>query len=323
MKKILLIISLFAVLVSCTKKDNHPEVQYLSDLVNNKKILQKIEIDSIYNENMKFLKSDKILLQTYDALQNIKIIDLNQNVIFEKKCNPKIKIYIDKNGNIFCDNMKYFYPDYKKSVNFEVIDIYKLINEYKINLEKITPNNDSIFDAKSKIYAKNFIKKNNLKISASFDDYEKPNYNDYPKTIQDSIAKFDKQLYAKYPYRDSLITKKTKDFEKLLAAKYKFKPLGRIETGNFIEEQNGQLIFYREGNFVNEFVKDAKFFEYFDESILVDYYPSGKLFGTISLYYYQLTNKTRFKDYDSSVFKYTIDKKNYMHSKSFGLYFIK
>ncbi len=324
MKKVFLILTFLLFLIGCNpfpKEDSHPEVPYLKDLVKNKNILQKIDFDTIFKE-YSFLKSSKILLQPHRYSDEFRIIDINKNSIFEMKIDSEIPTYFDKSGNIYCNNMKYFYPDYKKSIVCKSIDIKKIINDYQMAIEKTLPNNDSVFWVKSREYAKKIIKKNNLKVVDSLDNYGDHSYESYPKIVQDSIIKFNRMLYKKYPKQDSVLFKKVDDYEKLLGKKYKIDDLDRTKTGNYVQEQNGELIFWRDERFVNDFRKESVTFDNFDDPILFEW-NNGKLLTPTYLYYFEIKKGVRVKDFTQWVCKQVIDKKTYLYSTEFGLYLVK
>ncbi len=321
-KYLTLIITL--ILSSCNpfpKEDAHPKVPYLSQLINHKNVLEKVDFN-INDAEFEFLKSDKILIKINGDLSKIKIFNIDKTLILELKYDYRLPLYLDKKGNIFVNNTKYFQPDYKRLEKCEIIDINNIILNYQTALEKTIPKNDSIFESKSKIYADNFIKKNNLKIVDSTSAYGNPLYSHYPKIIQDSILKFDKKLILKYPKQDSILNKKVDDYEKILAKRFDIDDLDRTKIGKHIEEENNQLVFWSDVQYVNDFEKEKVKFENFDDEILIEY-ANGKFYLPIYLYYYQLNKKQRFKVKDDAwVCKVEIEDKTYLYTNSYGLYLV-
>lgn len=110
-------------LTSCNpfpKKDAHPEVPFLEDLLKDETKFKKI----IGPENISeiiFLKDDKILLKPSNSELSFKIIDANKTVYFDQVADWKKPFYIDKAGNIYLNKQKYFYPDYKKHEDFKTV----------------------------------------------------------------------------------------------------------------------------------------------------------------------------------------------------------
>lgn len=121
MKNILLFIVLF--LVACNpfpKKDTHPEVPFLEDLLKDETKFKKV-IGPEHISELIFLKDDRILLKPNDSQLPFKIIDGNNTVYFDQVADWKKPIYIDKGGNIYANKQKYFYSDYKKHEDFKTI----------------------------------------------------------------------------------------------------------------------------------------------------------------------------------------------------------
>ncbi len=309
-----------------SKKDKYPEVPYLEDLINQNNVLEKIEFDS-ENSLIEFLKSDKILIKTwvnnYEGLQTIKIYNINKSLIFEKQFEGTTPLFFDKNGNIFVDNIKYYQPDYKRIEKFEIIYINKLITDFELATKKTIPKNDSISAAKSKIYAENFIKKNNIKIIDSTSAFGSPDYTHYPKIIQDSIIKYNQQLEIIYPSESAILYKKIKEYDRFLTKKFEIENLDRNFPKIHIKEKNNQLVFWSEEKYVNNYEKVKVEFDEFDDKILVEWLE-GLLPSPLYLHYYQLNKKQRFKvkDYDSA-FTIKIENKDYLFSNYYGLYLIK
>jgi hypothetical protein len=165
MKNRLLLILLAVCSLSCNpfpEKDTHPEVPYLSELIKDSNVLQKIEIDSVFKNEIQFLKSDKILLQPNFDSDEVILTDADKKVFFKRKHNLELPFYIAQNGDIYCNNIKYYYPDYKKYVKCNIININKIVQNYKDKLEAIIPNNDSITYSKVEEYTIRLLKNNKL-----------------------------------------------------------------------------------------------------------------------------------------------------------------
>jgi hypothetical protein len=306
------------------EEDTHPEVPYLSELIKNPNVLQKIEIDSVFRNEMQFLKSDKILLQPNFDSDEVILIDANKKVFFKRKHDLELPFYIGKNGDIYCNNIKYYYPDYKKYLKCNIINIHKIIQNYKDKLDAVIPNNDSVVYSKVEKYTIRLLKNNKLQDKdSSLSKYGNLNYSQYPKFIQDSVLKFKKIVGDKYPEKDSIIGKKIIEYKKIIAQKYNIKNFNPVATEDYCEEQNGQLIFWKSTLFVNDFEKESLKFDNFDDKILVEWTKIGFPLP-IYLYYYQLNDKQRFKDKNCSLIsKVILHKKTYLYTNSYGLYLVK
>ncbi|WP_316845278.1 hypothetical protein [Pedobacter psychrodurus] len=135
----LFVLSLFA----CNpipKKDSHPEVPYLSDLLKDSSKFKKIAGADQVKEIM-FLKNDRIMLIPNQSGLAFKIIDANNNVILEEVFDWKLPFYIDKEGNLYFNRQKYFFPDYKKHEDFKTVVIQDSLTAKSAALQNL---NDSL-----------------------------------------------------------------------------------------------------------------------------------------------------------------------------------
>ena len=141
------------------KKDSHPELPYLLDLLKDKTKFTKVVIDTVGLFDIEFLKSDKILLKKNDSNYPIQIIDVDGKTIFEKKIDWNIPFYIDSKGNIYCDNLKYEYPNFTHIEKLESVYIKDSIANYNELLYKkfSTSGNQKKDEIYSKIRLKMYI----------------------------------------------------------------------------------------------------------------------------------------------------------------------
>lgn len=121
--KNMLPIFLILILSACNpfpKKDSHPAVQLLADLLKDETKFKKIFGPEDLSEVV-FLKDDKILLKPDNSNLPFKITDPNNVIYFNKVVDWKRPFYVDKVGNLYLDEQKYFYPGYKKNEAFKTI----------------------------------------------------------------------------------------------------------------------------------------------------------------------------------------------------------
>ncbi|RZL61596.1 MAG: hypothetical protein EOO93_13020 [Pedobacter sp.] len=118
---------LFALLVvlGCNpipKKDAHPDVPQLEDLLkDNSKFRKVTDMEGL--SNVVFLNDDRILLKPDNSKSPVKIIDADKNILFEKVYDWELPFYIDKQSNLYLNGKKYFYTDYKKEEDFKTVVI--------------------------------------------------------------------------------------------------------------------------------------------------------------------------------------------------------
>lgn len=102
------------------KKDTHPELPYLIDLLKDSTKFKQIIGKDQFSE-LAFLKDDRILLKPGDSELPFKIIDISGKVIIEQRFDWKIPFYLDQEGNLYFNKEKYQYPDYKKHAPFKTV----------------------------------------------------------------------------------------------------------------------------------------------------------------------------------------------------------
>lgn len=117
------LVFLMATLLACNpfpKKDTHPEVPFLADLVKDTtKFIKVLGMEQL--SEVTFLKDDRILLRPDNSKLPFKIIDIHGTVIIEKIFDWKLPFYLDKEGNLYFNKEKYDYPDYKKHDYFKTV----------------------------------------------------------------------------------------------------------------------------------------------------------------------------------------------------------
>lgn len=117
------LVFLMGTLLSCNpfpKKDTHPEVPFLADLVKDTTKFIKV-LGTEHLSELVFLKDDRILLKPDDSHLPFKIIDIHGTVIIEKTFDWKLPFYLDKQGDLYFNREKYDYPDYKKHDYFKTV----------------------------------------------------------------------------------------------------------------------------------------------------------------------------------------------------------
>jgi len=102
------------------KKDAHPEVALLTELLkDSSKFRQVTDMNNI--SELVFLNDDRILVKPDNSNLPMKIIDINNKVVFEQVYDWKLPFYIDKQGNLYFNRKKFSYPDYKKQEDFKTV----------------------------------------------------------------------------------------------------------------------------------------------------------------------------------------------------------
>lgn len=102
------------------KKDAHPEVPLLTDLLKDESKFRKVSDMKDVSE-LVFLNDDRILVKPNNSNLPFKIIDVDRNVIFQDVYDWKLPFYVDKQNNLYFNRKKFFYPDYKKQEDFKTI----------------------------------------------------------------------------------------------------------------------------------------------------------------------------------------------------------
>lgn len=136
---------LFALLVilGCNpipKKDKHPDVAQLTDLLKDESKFRKVT-DMDGWSKLVFLNNDRILLKPDNSNSPVKIIDVDKNILFEKVYDWKMPFYIDKEGNLYLNGKKFFYPDYKKQEDFKALVVADSLSKKSEELKEL---NDSL-----------------------------------------------------------------------------------------------------------------------------------------------------------------------------------
>ncbi len=137
---------LFFVLLTCIdcnpipKKDKYPDVPQLIDLLKDESKFRKVT-DMTGLSNLVFLNDARILLRPDNSNSPIKVIDVDKNIVFEKVYNWNQPFYIDKQGNLYFNGKKFFYPDYKKQEDFRTVVIADSLSKKSEELEEL---NDSL-----------------------------------------------------------------------------------------------------------------------------------------------------------------------------------
>jgi len=111
--------------ISCnmiSQLDSHPEVPFLSEIIDNDSIIQKIPDTEFHS--ISFLKSDKILLfpnyfYPSDSNKWLKLIDTNNKIYLKLEYDKTFPIFIDSIGNLIYKNKKWIQPDYTNNVPFK------------------------------------------------------------------------------------------------------------------------------------------------------------------------------------------------------------
>lgn len=133
---------LFALLVvlGCNpipKKDKHPDVPKLTDLLKDESKFRKVT-DMIDLNEIIILSDDRVLLKQKGSLLSFSIIDVNKKVIFEHFYDARLPFYVDMQGNLYFDKKKFFYPDYKKEVDFKTVVIADSLSKKSEELKDLS-----------------------------------------------------------------------------------------------------------------------------------------------------------------------------------------
>ena len=131
------LVFLMATLLACNpfpKKDTHPEVPFLEDLIKDSTKFIKV-LGTEHLSEIAFLKDDRILLKPDDSHLPFKIIDVHGTVIIEQTFDWKLPFYLDKQGNLYFNREKYEYPDYKKHDYFKTVVFKDSIDKKSATLD--------------------------------------------------------------------------------------------------------------------------------------------------------------------------------------------
>ncbi|WP_343558883.1 hypothetical protein [Sphingobacterium sp.] len=122
------------------KKDKHPDIPQLVELLKDESKFNKVT-DMTGLSSLVFLNDDRILLKPDNSNSPIKIMDVDKNILFEKNYDWKRPFYIDKQGNLYFNGKKFFYPDYKKQEEFKTVVIADSLQKKSEELKGL---NDSL-----------------------------------------------------------------------------------------------------------------------------------------------------------------------------------
>jgi len=121
MKYIYLFVLLFV--LGCNpipKKDKHPEVPVLTELLKDETKFRKVADLNGLSEII-ILNNERIFLKPDNSNSPFRIIDTDRNIIFEHLYDWKLPFYIDQQGNLYFNRKKFFSPDYQKQVEFKTV----------------------------------------------------------------------------------------------------------------------------------------------------------------------------------------------------------
>jgi len=122
------------------KKDTHPDVPFITDLLKDKSKFKLITNMENLSEII-FLEDDQIFLKPDRSELPFKIIDVNQKLVFQGNFDWELPFFIDKKGNLYFNRKKYFYPDYRKSQDFKNV---VFADSVSLKSESLKIDNDSL-----------------------------------------------------------------------------------------------------------------------------------------------------------------------------------
>ncbi|MFC4211836.1 hypothetical protein ACFOWA_11620 [Pedobacter lithocola] len=140
------------------KKDAHPEVPLLADLLKDETKFKKVFDGKDFGEVV-FLNDDRILIKPNNSNLPFKIFDVDNKVIFKAVYNWNMPFYIDEKGNLYFNQQKFFYPDYKKQENFKTVVVADSLSK---KAEQVKGLNDSLGLQAIKKYEIELLKPYNL-----------------------------------------------------------------------------------------------------------------------------------------------------------------
>ena len=114
---------LFLLILGCNpipKKDKHPNAPLLTELLKDSLKFRKV-VDMENVGELVFLNDDRILIKPDNSNQPFQIIDVNKLVLFQAVYDWNLPFYVDKQGNLYFNRKKFFYPDYKKQEDFKTV----------------------------------------------------------------------------------------------------------------------------------------------------------------------------------------------------------
>lgn len=141
MKYIIIIFVIF--IFGCNpipKKDAHPYVPFLTELLKDGSKFRKVTDMKDVGELI-ILDDYRILVKPDNSNLPFKIIEINNNIIFKDVYDWKLPFYVDKQGNLYFNRKKFFYPDYKKQEDFKTVVFADSLSKKSDDLKDL---NDSL-----------------------------------------------------------------------------------------------------------------------------------------------------------------------------------
>ena len=136
------------------KKDAHPEVPMIGDLLKDKTKFRKV-MDLTALSEIIVLKDGRVLLKPDNSNLEFKIIDVENKLIFKAKYDWEIPFYIDDHGDLYINQKKYFHPLYKKMQEFKTVVFQDSIDNKWADLSHLS---DSLRAKAVEEYEKNLLK---------------------------------------------------------------------------------------------------------------------------------------------------------------------
>mgnify|MGYP003574948089 CR=1 FL=1 len=171
------------------KKDAHPDVALLTDLLKDNSKFKKI-IDMKDVSELIFLNDDRILIKPNNSNKPFKITDENGKVVFEEKYDWKLPFYVAKNGDLYFNKKKFFHPDYKRQEEFKTVVFADSLSK---KAEELKDLNDSVALKELKNYEIALLKPYGLK-PCPYTIVNTANCNVF-KIINETLVVRDKELF--------------------------------------------------------------------------------------------------------------------------------
>jgi hypothetical protein len=203
----ILIIVLLLTFFSCkVEEDKHPEVPFLSDVVDDTDYFKSLDFVT-EDERLIILKNNHFFIRNFNTGTS-KIVNVNGEVLHESRVNS-FPSYFDVNGNYYSNDKKYLASNYNEAKSYILIDVRDSINNFTTIITKNGEITDSITSAKISDYSFDmYIKYDLLKereafLKSSIDTvkikgdtviyYSKTRKNDYKKRAI-SFKEFDESI---------------------------------------------------------------------------------------------------------------------------------
>ena len=122
------------------KKDAHPEVPLLTELLKDTSKFGKVADKKDVSELI-FLNDDGLLVMPNNSNLPFKIIDVDKKIIFQHVYDWNLPFYVDKQGNLYFNGKKFFYPDYQKEHDFKTVVLADSLSKKSEELKDL---NDSL-----------------------------------------------------------------------------------------------------------------------------------------------------------------------------------